>query len=87
MRLNASVEYLPRCWRLRSFVEARARSSESPRLAALDALPPTAASADDPLQAISRMTRPQLEAALRVARLDGLVDDLWPALERLRVQR
>ena len=65
----------------------------SSRVAAalLNALPPAAASASTdpqyPLQAISRMTRSQLEAALRVARLDGLAEDLWPALERLRVER
>ena len=43
-----------------------------------------ASSNEPPLKLISQMTRSQLEAALRVARLDGLVDDLFPALERLR---
>ena len=52
--------------------------------AILQALPAAAErGSETPLESVSSLTRPQLEAALRAARLEGLADDLWPAIERL----
>ena len=54
--------------------------------AILQALPSAAErGTETPLESMSSLTRPQLEEALRAARLEGLADDLWPAIERLRM--
>ena len=47
--------------------------------------PPLRSTDQGALDQVRSLTRAQLDAALREARLEGLADDLWGAIERLRV--